>query len=110
MGLLPEDRLTLATDFLETEMAADPVRPSEAALMLTLPMAKAVTIPSLDTVATEVSLVDHPMLAVGRELPIPSLATASNWKVSPTVNEPLLGVTLTDPTDGTTSGGGVVGS
>src|SRR6185369_3085249 len=96
---------TEATGTGVTVTLAVPFTSSQAAVMVTLPGANAVTSPAEETSATAVSLEDH-VIGLGTMVPPPPRGVAVSCMASPTITELLAGAMATDMTRG--AGMGVV--
>lgn len=89
---------TVATGTTPTVTVAVPDWPSLLAVMVTLPLASAVTSPVAETVAIALSLLDQPMMRPDRGFPLASTGVAVSVMVWFTTIVAVAGVTVTAAT------------
>src|SRR6266516_4470546 len=90
--------VTAATGTVLTVIVAEPLCPSEVAVIVAAPAATAVTSPLALTVATAVLPLDQVIVRPGSELPFASCGVAVSCTVWPTCTDAVAGFTVTDAT------------
>src|SRR5205809_206209 len=90
--------VTAATGTVLTVIVAEPLCPSEVAVIVAAPAATAVTSPLALTVATAVLPLDQVTVRPGSELPFASCGVAVSCTVCPTCTDAVAGFTVTDAT------------